>query len=210
MLHMLDEILESYLRAEVPLPPAEIDVVFDRPDREWSASVTRPTVNIFMYDIRRNASDQEAGMEDVVENGVRVRRPPLPRIDCRYLVSAWAGETRDEHQLLGAVMSVLVTRTDFPSEYIPAPYSDVLPLPLINIARFDGSDTVDIWTAIEGDMRPALDLTVVATVDAAISDPAGPLVRRYELDTRSIDDPRVRSVRTGEGGEPPPADVAEK
>ena len=108
MLHLLDEAIEAYLRDQVPLPRGEIDVVFDRPSREWSASVTRPTLDLFLWDIRRNSSDQEAGMETVVENGRRVRRPPLPRIDCRYMVTAWAGQPRDEHQLLGAVMATLL------------------------------------------------------------------------------------------------------
>ena len=60
MFNLIDETLEKFLRAEVPLP-SDIDVAFDRPDRLWSASVTRPTVNLFLWDLRRNASDQESG-----------------------------------------------------------------------------------------------------------------------------------------------------
>lgn len=35
MLHLLDESLEHFLRTAVPLPPKEIDVSFEAPDRDW-------------------------------------------------------------------------------------------------------------------------------------------------------------------------------
>ena len=40
-------------------------------------------------------------MEFVEEEGGRRWRPPQPRVDCRYLVTAWTSEVRDEHRLLG-------------------------------------------------------------------------------------------------------------
>ena len=95
MLHLIDDALEQYLRESVPLPASEVDIAFYRPDKEWSASVTRPTVNIFMWDLRRNVGEQEGGMETIVSNGKTIRRPPLPRVDCRYLMTVWAGDPRD-------------------------------------------------------------------------------------------------------------------
>lgn len=194
MFDLVDKTLENYLRAEVPLS-TDIDIVFERPDRLWSASVTRPTVNLFLWDLRRNASEQEAGMETVVENGRRVRRPPLPRMDCRYLVTTWAGEVRDAHSLLGAVAGALLSRIDLPVEHIPNGYRAIEPGPTMQVARFDGSTAIDIWTAIEGEMRPSIDLTVTATVDAAIRAMTGPDVRRFELETTGIRVPGLRSRR---------------
>ena len=50
MLHLLDETLEAFLRAEVPLPARQVDVSFAAPDSEWGAAVTKPTVNLFLWE----------------------------------------------------------------------------------------------------------------------------------------------------------------
>src|SRR4029079_13868402 len=108
MLHLLDETLEAFLRAEVPLPARQIDVSFDAPDSEWGAAVTKPTVNLFLWEVRQNTSERESGMEFVEEEGVRGWRPPKPRVDCRYLVTAWTTEVQDEHSLLGPLPPALL------------------------------------------------------------------------------------------------------
>lgn len=203
MLHLIDDALEAYMRAEVPLPRNEVDVVFDRPDRDWGASVTRPTVNAFLWDVRRNSNEQEAGMNTERVNGRVIRRPPMPRVDCRYLVTAWAGDVRNEHQLLGAVMGALLIHTEMPPGYLPNGYGEVRPLPVLSIARFDGSDNTDFWTALGGELRPALDLTVTATVDAGFLAEAGPPVLRYEVETRRVDDPKTISRITYSSGSEP-------
>lgn len=186
MLHLIDDALEQYLRESVPLPASEVDIAFNRPDKEWSASVTRPTVNIFMWDLRRNVGEQEGGMETVVSNGKTIRRPPLPRVDCRYLMTVWAGDPRDEHQLLGAVLGSMLKLTEISPQYLGNGYSEVLPLPTVNIARFDGSDSVDFWTALAGEIRPGLDITVTATVDSSIITEAGPPVQKVELRSQRV------------------------
>jgi len=42
VLELIDESLESFFRASVPLSATDVDVAFDAPDREWSAKLTRP------------------------------------------------------------------------------------------------------------------------------------------------------------------------
>lgn len=195
MLHLLDDALEAYLRAEVPLPQTEIDIVFDRPNRDWGAAVTRPTVNVFLWDIRRNANDQEAGMELVMEEGRLVRRPPKPRIDCRYLITAWAGDVRDEHQLLGTVLGAFLVHSELPAQYLGGGYSEVRPLPTIHVERQDGTDATDFWTAVQGDLRPSLDVVVTATIDAGFALAAGPQTGRFIIGTQRTDDPNSRSER---------------
>ena len=87
MLHLLDETLEAFLRAEVPLP-RHVDVAFDAPDGEWSAALSsRPTVDLYLWDVRRNTqrATTESRWSRRTAAGVP---PPLPRVDCRYLVTA--------------------------------------------------------------------------------------------------------------------------
>ena len=79
MLHLLDESLEAFLRAVVPLPAREVDIAFAAPDGEWSAALSsRPTVDLYLWDIRPNLSDRDFG-EMIVEEPDGRRAGPLER-----------------------------------------------------------------------------------------------------------------------------------
>jgi hypothetical protein len=190
MLHLLDESLEAFLRATVPLSKREIDVSFAAPDRDWGARVSRPTVNLYLWDIRRNLEEREGGMEVVYDEGGRPsRRAPLPRVDCRYLVTAWTSEVRDEHSLLGATLAALLLHNTIEARFLQGAYATVTPLPSIVVAASDGRDNSDFWSALGGQLKPGLDVVVTATVDTALFVEAGPPVDRYLLRTwRKVDE----------------------
>lgn len=209
MLNLLDDSLESFLRAAVPLTTHDVDISFAAPDRDWGARVTRPTVDLFLWDVRRNLAEQDAGEELAPghngRNGRRERRAPLPRMDCRYLVTAWTSEVRDEHSLLGAVLQACLVTAELPEQYLQGAYRDVRPLPALRVGMPDGKDTADFWSAIGGQLKPGLDLVVTATVPAAIGVPVGPPIDEYMLRTRRADagpetEPHVLWTRTGTDG----------
>ena len=50
----LDETMRQILIEELPVKNGEIDIHFDQPTREWSAKLSKPTLNIFLYDVREN------------------------------------------------------------------------------------------------------------------------------------------------------------
>ncbi|HEX9374883.1 MAG TPA: DUF4255 domain-containing protein [Actinomycetota bacterium] len=182
MLHLLDETIEAFLRAEVPLPARQVDVSFDAPDSEWGAAITKPTVNLFLWDLRVNTAEREAGVELVEEeNGGRSWRPPKPRVDCRYLVTAWTTEVQDEHRLLGAVLIALLRNREIAAEHLQGDYAGVVPLPTVSAAAADGEGNPDLWTALGGKLKPGLDLRITATVDTNLFQEAGPPVERYEI-----------------------------
>src|SRR3954471_13168275 len=141
MLHPLDETLEAFLRDVVPLPARDVDVAFDAPDGEWSAALSsRPTVDLYLWDIRPNLAERDYG-EMIVEetDGRRFRRDPLPRIDCRYLVTAWTSEVRDEHSLLGDVLAALLLNPVIATGHLRGAFADVRPLPTMRLRSGDGS-----------------------------------------------------------------------
>jgi hypothetical protein len=182
MLHLLDDGLEAFLRAEVPLPARDVDISFDAPDRDWGASVSRPTVNLYLWDVRQNTSERESGMELVDDgDGNRRRRTPLPRVDCRYLVTAWTSESRDEHALLGAVLSTLLVHDRIAADHLQGGYQPVRPLPALKIAAADGTAKSELWSALGGQLKPGLDLLVTATVDASVLAAAGVPVEHIEV-----------------------------
>ena len=109
MLNLLDESMEHFLREVVPLPARDVDIAFEAPDGDWSARVSRPTVNLYLWDVRPSMAEREFGMIEVTDgNGQKQRRGPLPRVECRYLVTAWTNDIGDEHSLLGRVLSALL------------------------------------------------------------------------------------------------------
>jgi hypothetical protein len=182
MLHLLDESLETFLRATVPLPARQVDVAFEAPDAEWGVGVTKPTVNLYLWDVRRNQSERESGMELIHDDeGAMRRREPPPRVDCRYLVTAWTTEVADEHRLLGAVLAGLLQHPVVAEEHLPALYRLVRPLPRLEVADPNGEETADIWSALGGQLKPGLDLRVTATMDFVLAHDVGPAVKRYEV-----------------------------
>lgn len=184
MLNLLDDSLEDFLRAEVPLSPRDVDIAFEAPDRDWEASVSRPTVNLFLWDVRRNGDQRQAAIELIEsEDGRPVRRPALPRLDCRYLVTAWTAAVVDEHALLGAVLAAVLLHRELPPAYLPDAYAAVQPLPTLGLGG-DGRDVSDFWSALGGQLKPGLDLLVTATLDASVVAAAGPPVNRMRLRLR--------------------------
>lgn len=178
MLHLLDESMEAFLRAAVPLPARDVDVVFDAPDGDWAAGVSRPTVNLYLWDVRPNLAEREYGEELLdAPDGRRVRRDPLPRVDCRYLITAWTSEVRDEHSLLGDVLAALMVNRVIRAEHLRGPFAPVRPLPVVTLRAGDGRENSDFWSALGGQLKPGLDVVVTATVDAAILTPVGPPVQ---------------------------------
>ncbi|HET9658360.1 MAG TPA: DUF4255 domain-containing protein [Kineosporiaceae bacterium] len=209
MLNLLDESLDAFLREAVPLPAREVDISFEAPDRDWGTRISRPTVNVFLWDVRRNLAEQDAGMEIRRGPGGRlVRQEPWPRIDCRYLVTAWTSEVRDEHSLLGAVLRACLRHPVLPQQHLPAGVREVEPLPTLQVGMPDGKDTADFWSAIGGQLKPALDLVLTATVDISRDWPAGPPVEDLVLQAGQVGgEPgpdRLLWTRTGPGAPPSP------
>jgi len=175
MLHLLDEALESFLRASVPLPK-EIDIAFEAPDKEWAAKLNRPTISIFLWDVRPNLAIRSFGLEVVKEPDGKARRVgPQPRLECRYLITAWTTEIGDEHALLGQVLAALLVNPVLAAEHVKSPLvAD--PRPEIVLRAGGDTESSDFWSAVGGQLKPGLDVSVSITVDAAAVVAAGPPV----------------------------------
>lgn len=201
MLHLLDESLEAFLRAEVRLlREVDVDVSFEAPDKDWGAGVSKPTINLYLWDVRRNADAQHAGMQVTAEDGRMVRQPAAAQIDCRYLVTAWTTAVRDQHDLLGQVVAAVLRAGHLAEQYLRGPYASVRPLPRLSVAAQDASNKSDLWSALGGQLKAGLDLVVTTpTVDAALAVDAGPPVERYTVATgdRVAYEPRSRSLTVG-------------
>lgn len=180
MLHLLDASLEQYLRGEVPLDD-RIDVSYEAPDNEWRARITRPTINLFVWDIRRNQQESQGGMDLVERGNEKFHRPTPPRIDFRYLITTWTSEVQDEHSLLGAVLVACLRTPLVPVAYLQGALAEITPVPRLQVARFDGAESSEFWASMGGQLKASLDVIVTATVDASVLVEAGPPVRSVEI-----------------------------
>jgi Pvc16 N-terminal domain len=179
MLDSVDAGLEAFFRATVPLGAQDVDVSFEPPDREWSAKLNRPTVNLFLWDIRKSAERARAGMEEVERDGKLVRRLALPRVELRYLVTAWTSDHGDERALLAGLMRSILAHSEMPAEYVPEALHALMPIAMLMPRT--GEDQVDLFKALEGQLKPGINLVVVSAVETNVYTPAGPPTENFEV-----------------------------
>jgi hypothetical protein len=185
MIDDLDEALRKLLIRELPIKNGEVDIAFDQPKRDWSARLSRPTLNFFLYDLRENAKLRSTHpvWENVREPGgatVQKRRPV--RVDLRYLVTAWTAEAEDEHRLLTRALMALFRYPHLPEDLLPESLQgQPVPIPLQVAQAENQPNTSDVWSALENTLRAAIVLQVTLALDPYVAVPAGPPVRTREL-----------------------------
>jgi Pvc16 N-terminal domain/Carboxypeptidase regulatory-like domain len=166
---------------------AAAQVAFERPSEQFAPSQT--TVNLFLFDIRENM--ELRAKEPIIErrNGAAlIRRPPM-RVDCSYLLTAWAaGSTGPElvlaeHELLGQAMQVLARYPTIPEEFLQGSLKEQsLPLPLTvgGTNKGEMKDPADFWSALGNKLRPSL--IVTATIELQTTEPeTAPLATTQRL-----------------------------
>ncbi len=170
MLTDLDDTLKELLVQKAGLDPAEVDISFDIPTRDWSAgsAAARPTVNLYLYDIRENRQLREMSWDqELHHNGtVTLRRSPV-RMDVSYMVTCWTSTTEDQHQLLWHVLETFFQHSPLPEEVLQgALRGQVYPV-RTEVAQPDGilKNLSDFWGALENSLRPAINLVLTLELD---------------------------------------------
>lgn len=202
MLDIIDRSLESLFRAAVPLSATDIDVSFQPPERDWSAKLTRPTVNLFLWDIRRSANRSQAGVRTVQTADGAVHQPARPVVELRYVVTAWTSDHGDERALLGGLVRALLANPTVPRDMLPPEY-DQLTEPNLLMAR-SGEDHIDVFRALEGQLKPGINLVLATEYDIGLGIPAGPPVASIGTAVGRVDGepPAVRRRVAGDVGLP--------
>lgn len=180
MIQLIDQALERALRAEVPLPQS-VDVSFAVPDKRWGTAITKPTVNLFLWDIRRDKRSGHFGSRDTVDaEGRRTRVPLDPDVSFRYLVTTWAGDPGDEHQLLGSVLRMLLRTDAIEAAHQPddlVVVGDVL----VGVASGEGRPN-DFWSSLDGQLKPGLEITLTCRIPLGRDIEIGPPIGEFDLD----------------------------
>jgi Pvc16 N-terminal domain len=184
MLADLDETLRGLLKRELARHGFDgVEIVFDAPTKEWAASLSAPTVNLFLYDIRESTENRLHEWNQRRSNGQAVDvRPPL-RVDASYAVTAWTRAVEDEHRLLSQVLGILYAYTVLPDDALAGALANgTQPFPLeTRVVQERGDDKSDFWTSVGGQYKASLDYVVLVSCDAGTLLERGPEVRTQRL-----------------------------
>ncbi|MFF3396299.1 DUF4255 domain-containing protein [Streptomyces sp. NPDC002669] len=178
MIHEVDEGLRLLL-VGAGLQESGVDLVFDAPTKEWSARRNAPTVSVFLHGIREDATRRRTGTaEEHDDQGLVVGRRTPPRwFELTYLVTAWTNRPQDEHRLLSEVLRCLVRADALPAGMLTGSLAELGLTVDIEAAgpSTDRQSTAEVWSALGGELKAAIDLRVWAPL-AGEQEPAGPPV----------------------------------
>jgi hypothetical protein len=189
MIRDLDRTLEQLLKRELPAGVVVPTISFLAPDNQFPPSgVSVPAVDLFLYDVRENTDLRSTEWRvERSSNGTATRRPPLVRVDCSYMITAWPSTSsndpaQDEHLLLSQVMRTLLAYSTLPGAVLqgdlrgqepPLPASSLQPGRLQSLGEF--------WQALGGKPKAALHLTVTIGVEPGLPVETGPPVTDKRL-----------------------------
>ncbi|APR87693.1 hypothetical protein A7982_13042 [Minicystis rosea] len=154
-----------------------MSISFDTPDAQFPpSSLALPTLNLFLYEIQENRELRST--EPLLErqaSGRVLSLPPPVRVDCRYLVTAWAKPGvplphQDEHRILGEALRVLLRHREIPSEALRGDLvTQALPLRTVVLQGGQQQSRVDIWQALGG--KPRASFYYAVTVGVEVGEP---------------------------------------
>ncbi|GCB46903.1 DUF4255 domain-containing protein [Streptomyces sp. NL15-2K] len=177
MIHEVDEGLRRLL-GESGLEASGVEVVFDAPTRDWAARRSAPTVCVFLYDIREDATRRGSGAGEVYdEDGHLVaRRSPARWFELTYLVTAWASRPQDEHRLLSQVLTCLVAADSLPARLLTGTLAELGLIVGLDAggSGLDAPAASDVWSALGGELKASLEVRVrapLAGVTTAVAPP---------------------------------------
>ncbi|AEW99558.1 DUF4255 domain-containing protein [Streptantibioticus cattleyicolor] len=177
MIHEVDEALRLLL-VEGGVQEGGVELVFDPPTRDWAARRNVPTISVFLYALREDAARRQVGWaEEYDADGLVVARRSTPHwFELAYLVTAWTNRPQDEHRLLSAALRCLVASDALPGRLLTGTLARLgLTVGLRTAGPGEGAPSVsDVWSALGGEMKPSVDLRVVAPLatDPELAAPA--------------------------------------
>ena len=182
MFNDVDETLKQYFTAELPIAQGELDVSFERPSREWSGRLSRPTLNCFLYDIRERKifRDEPPKVVPNGQGGFRRERHAM-RIDLSYMITAWAREADDEHRILARTLAAMYRSGEIASRHFQGSLQDTT---YTVHSRIETSDHLakpaDMWGVLDNELHTSLVWVITAPLEA-FAPVEGPIVRTREL-----------------------------
>ena len=172
MISDVDEALRGLILDSLTGYRQNVDIKYDLPSRDWASRLNRPTIDLFLFDIRENLRLRGAEQYRQVprnDGTVEIHRNPI-RIDLRYLLSAWTKDPEDEHLLLSDTLMTLLRNPTIPEKYCSdamkkQQFPVVLDAAVYQPEHGPTEKITEIWGVIGNDIHAGFILTVTITVD---------------------------------------------
>jgi hypothetical protein len=192
--------VEQLLYERGGISSREVDIRFEPPTTEWVESLTRPTIDFFLYDVRENAELRRMDLQTTQSNGRAKLSLPPRRIDLRYMISAITTDLDDEYRLLWRALATLMRFPHFPGELLPEEIRQVEP-PIVTrvFEPDDGFRPLEMWNALGAYPRPVLLYLVTAPLDLEQAFDA-PLVLTRTIRSGTVSPDAAPSLRHLVGG----------
>lgn len=195
MLDDLDKTLESVLRSRGGIGE-DIEIAFDQPNREWASRLSRPTLNLFAFDVRENQKLRQVDRE-VNRNGssANITLPPR-RIDVAYIATAWTRKIEDEHRLIWRALSTLKRFSYLAPDVCEGAlrYSRVdIPLLVAETSPNMTTNMVDLWSVLDNQMHIGFTIMATLELDMAFEEET-PLVLEATITTSQSERPSDRVI----------------
>lgn len=197
MIHEVDEAIRRMLVA-AGVPGGGGELSFDAPTKDWAARRNAPAVNVFLYDIREDVMRRHAGgIESYDDEGVLIGwRGPARWFELAYLVTAWTKRPQDEHRLLSEVLASLVRVERMANEWLTGTLAELGLGVILNSAQPpDGRATSEMWSALGGELKPSIDLKVIAPLAGEWTQAGPPVTEGVVLEAAAQSGERSRRLR---------------
>lgn len=202
MIADLDETLRQLIKEELPIKNSEIEVSFEQPKRENSVRWTKPTINLYLYDLRENNVLRQHQWDRLRGgNGsdrlAHLKRTPM-RVDCFYMLTTWASDPGDEHRLLTRTLLALFRFPLLPEDRL---VGSVRNPPFDIQARLASHDKLtnpaEVWSSLDNEIRPSISYIVTLALDPWV-EVTGPVVRTRTLRSgQAVSLPRYQEILAG-------------
>ena len=113
------------------------------------------------------------------DDGIITGRRPHPRVfKLSYLLTVWTQRPEDEHRILSNILAHLVQHDVVPESFLQGTLVGSSQPVQLRVAQPPPQDrsVSDVWSAMGGELKPSLDLVVLAPLEAGVLAEAGPPV----------------------------------
>lgn len=180
----MDASIHAWLVAELP---AGTEIGFDQPALLTSIQ-RRPRraaiVNLFLYAVTENLDGMPAARlhKRNAEGRIVGTLAQARSYHLSYLITAWAADTAEEHELLGAVIGTHAENDALDRDHLRGSLRQLDTAIPMRIGWTPTVGNLELWGALGLPMRTALELTITAPALPSRLRPAAPPVDAVELD----------------------------
>lgn len=174
MIGAVHEALRAMLHGDGKIPPGLVDITFAIPTRDWAASISRPTINFYLYDISENVKLRDSEFGRVRTDASERQRLRPRRVDLKYVITAHFKSQlpeleAEEWQVLWRVLATLMRNTDWPDALQPREAVSLGTFLQAQVASPEGAPRLgEIWSALGASPRPSLHYVITVPIDLNI------------------------------------------